>query len=99
MSQSLRSGEPKAVSKLLTTDMLEERTVDAVVSDSPILAYYLSHDGKGKVSLAGAVFRREDYGIAVPNGSLLRRRVDGALLALREDGTYQMIYERWFGGK
>ncbi|BBY59133.1 transporter substrate-binding domain-containing protein [Mycolicibacterium sarraceniae] len=30
-------------------------------------------------------------------GSDLRKPVDGALLAIREDGTYQTIYRKWFG--
>jgi polar amino acid transport system substrate-binding protein len=45
------------------------------------------------------VFRKEDYGIVFKSGSPLRRDVDGALLAMREDGTYQQLYDKWFGGK
>ena len=29
--------------------------------------------------------------------SPLRKSIDGALLALREDGTYQKLYDKWFG--
>jgi ABC-type amino acid transport substrate-binding protein len=29
--------------------------------------------------------------------SLLRRKVDIALLKLRENGTYQQLYDKWFG--
>jgi polar amino acid transport system substrate-binding protein len=31
--------------------------------------------------------------------SPLRREVNHALISLREDGTYQQIYEKWFGGE
>jgi len=30
---------------------------DAIVFDSPVLLYYAAHEGKGKVSVVGPVFR------------------------------------------
>jgi polar amino acid transport system substrate-binding protein len=76
---------------------LEDGGADAVVFDSPVLLYYASHDGKGRVHLVGDVFRKESYGIAFRPGSALRKPVETALLALKEDGTYQQIYDKWFG--
>lgn len=29
--------------------------------------------------------------------SPLRRKVDRALIALRDNGTYQQLYDKWFG--
>lgn len=77
-------------------EALRARKVDAVVFDAPVLQYFSSHDGKGKVQTVGTIFRREDYGIVFPLDSKLRKRVDRALLGLREDGTYQRLYEKWF---
>lgn len=77
-------------------EALRARRVDAVVFDAPVLQYFSSHDGKGKVQTVGTIFRREDYGIVFPLDSKLRKRVDRALLGLREDGTYQRLYEKWF---
>jgi polar amino acid transport system substrate-binding protein len=71
---------------------------DAVVFDAPVLLYFAEHEGKGRVQTAGPVFRKEDYGIVFAENSALRKRVDGALLQLREDGTYGQIYQKWFGG-
>lgn len=78
---------------------LADKKAEAVVFDAPVLLYYASHDGKGIVQTVGQVFRKEDYGIVFRSGSPLRRDVDGALLAMREDGTYQQLYDKWFGGK
>jgi polar amino acid transport system substrate-binding protein len=71
--------------------------VDAVVFDSPALLYYATHDGRGLARIVGNVFHNEDYGIVFPTGSPLRKHVNEALLALRENGAYQRIYEEWFG--
>lgn len=76
---------------------LLNQQVDAVVFDSPALLYYATHDGKGLARIVGNVFHNEDYGIVFPTGSPLRKHVNEALLALRENDAYQRIYEEWFG--
>lgn len=80
-------------------DALHNKTVDAVVFDSPVLLYYAANEGKGRVLSIGAPFRREDYGIVFPRGSSLRSEVNVALLKMREDGTYQRLFDKWFGAK
>lgn len=76
---------------------LEAGKLDAVVFDSPVLQYYANHAGRGRVQVVGTIFRKESYGIAFPNGSTLRTPVSAALLKLRENGTYDLLYEKWFG--
>jgi polar amino acid transport system substrate-binding protein len=71
--------------------------VDAVVMAAPVLRYYAAHDGVGKVKLVGPEFRKSDAAFVVRLNSPLRRKVDSALVALRDDGTYQRLYEKWFG--
>jgi polar amino acid transport system substrate-binding protein len=71
--------------------------VDAVVTVAPILRYYATHEGAGRVRIAGPEFQRGYLAFVVPLGSPLRRRIDGALVAIREDGAYQRIHEKWFG--
>lgn len=78
---------------------LGRKTVDAVVFDSPVLLYYAANEGKGRVTIVGSPFRKEDYGIVFPRGSELRNRVNVTLLRMREDGAYQRIYDKWFATK
>lgn len=78
-------------------DALLNQQVDAVVFDSPALLYYVTHDGRGLARIVGNVFHYEDYGIVFPTGSPLRKHVNQALLALRENDAYQRIHEEWFG--
>jgi polar amino acid transport system substrate-binding protein len=80
-------------------EALRDGKVDAVVFDAPILQHYAAHAGNGSVQVVGPVFRHEDYGIAFAQGSPLRKRVNGALLSMREDGTYQRLYEKWFSAE
>ena len=69
----------------------------AVVYDSPVLRYFASHEGRGRMKLAGPTFREEKYGIAFKQNDALRKRVNEELLRLREDGTYGDMQMRWFG--
>src|SRR5262249_23500652 len=76
---------------------LQDRSIDAVVYDAPVLLFYAAHEGKGKVETAGAVFRRENYGIVFPSNSIHRKTVNEALLKLKENGIYDQLHTKWFG--
>jgi len=78
---------------------MENKELDAVVHDAPVLAYHVNTRGKGRVRLVGAVLRPEKFGIALPPGSELRESIDRALLRIREDGRYADLYRKWFGGR
>jgi ABC-type amino acid transport substrate-binding protein len=77
---------------------LEQAQVDAVVYDAPVLLYYASHQGKNKFQTVGTIFRKESYGIAFPPNSPYRKPTNEALLKLKENGTYDQLYQKWFGG-
>ena len=76
--------------------LLDEK-VDAVVLAAPGLRYYEVRKGSGRVKVVGPEFRKSDLGFMVPLDSPLRRQVDSALVALRADGTYERLREKWFG--
>jgi polar amino acid transport system substrate-binding protein len=76
---------------------LKEDKFDAVVFDSPVLNYYVAHDGADVAQLAGSVFQAEDYGLAFVQGSPLRQAVDESLLAMRQDGVYDQLRSKYFG--
>jgi len=80
-------------------DALLQKKVDAFVFDAPVLQYYASHQGAQAVRTVGAVFHNEDYAFAFQSDSPLRKPVSAALLAMREDGSYERLAEKWFGDK
>lgn len=75
----------------------EAGDMDAALFDAPILAFYTSHEGRDVAQMVGAPFRRESYGIALPSGSPLAEPINRTLLELREDGTYDKLYRKYFG--
>lgn len=77
--------------------LLREQGYDAVVFDSPVLRYYVAHRGEGVAVMAGPVFQDENQGLVFEIGSQLRKPVNQTLYRMREDGTYNMIKEKWFG--
>jgi len=81
-----------------TYQALHDRSIDAIVYDAPVLLFYAAHEGKNKVQTAGPIFRRENYGIVFPSNSEHRKPVNEVLLKLKESGTYDQLYTKWFGG-
>lgn len=78
---------------------LATKRVDAVVHDTPNVQYYANTAGNGKVKVVGSLKSGDFYGIAFPKGSALRATVNEALAAIKADGTYDKLYEHWFGRK
>jgi polar amino acid transport system substrate-binding protein len=76
---------------------LKNGDYEAVVTDAPLLQYYVAHDGAGVGEIASPIFQFEDYGVAFPLGSDLRKQFDDALLSIRENGDYEIIKRKWLG--
>jgi polar amino acid transport system substrate-binding protein len=76
---------------------LKSGEVDAVVFDSAVLIHYAASQGAGKVEIVGQIFQDESYAIVLVVDSALREPLNEALLRLRQNGTYDQIYEKWFG--
>ena len=77
--------------------LLLDEKVDAVVFDAPSILHYERHEGAGKVKVVGPLFNIQYYGFMFPEGSELREPVNRTLLKLKENGTYDGIYDKWFG--
>jgi glutamine transport system substrate-binding protein len=76
---------------------LQSGRVDAVMYDVPNVQYYVNNDAKGELKTVGDILQGEQYGIAFPKGSELVGDVNEALQTLIDNGTYDDIYEEWFG--
>ncbi len=47
----------------------------------------------------GEQMMAQQYGMAFPKGSPLVAKVNASLAKLKANGTYDAIYEKWFGAK
>jgi polar amino acid transport system substrate-binding protein len=77
-------------------NLLTQGQVQAIVFDAPTLQYWAAKRGQGVLEVVGPIFRPVKYGIAMPEGSPLRKQINQALLEMYQDGTYERIYDSWF---
>ncbi|QIA27439.1 basic amino acid ABC transporter substrate-binding protein [Thermaerobacter sp. PB12/4term] len=72
---------------------------DATILDEPVARYYANIEGD-KYEFVGEPFERAPVGIAVAKGHEdLVQAIQKALDELKQDGTYDQIYTKWFGGQ
>ncbi|MDQ2789111.1 MAG: transporter substrate-binding domain-containing protein, partial [Actinomycetota bacterium] len=71
--------------------------VDAIVFDAPVLQHHIKLTRSTNETVVGGIFARENYGIALPTGSALRKTINETLLDITADGTYDEIYSKYFG--
>jgi polar amino acid transport system substrate-binding protein len=76
---------------------LKQGKVDAYIQDTPIIAGVAGAEGVDYEPV-GPIFSPGLYGIGVPpNDSKWRDTLSFALQDLLADGTYEKIYQKWFG--
>lgn len=83
-----------------TADMymaLLGRNVDAVLYDAPNVGYFSQTRGEGRTKVVGPLYEGQQYGIVFHKGSEWVEPTNEALAAMKEDGTYDEIYTKWFG--
>ncbi|NLU09781.1 MAG: amino acid ABC transporter substrate-binding protein [Tepidanaerobacter acetatoxydans] len=77
---------------------LEAKRVDAVVADEVLARYYIKQKGADKYTILDEDFGDEEYGIGFrKQDKKLLEMVDKTLDDMRKDGSYDLIYEKWFG--
>jgi len=76
---------------------LETEKIDAAVGGAAVSQFYASVTGKGKVQLAGGVFAPDQLAFAFPENSPYFEKINGGLIGLKQDGTYQKLRQKYFG--
>jgi ABC-type amino acid transport substrate-binding protein len=85
---------PDALSAL---KMLADGQVDAAVYDAPILQYLVRENFPGRITVLPRTFVRQDYAIAVPQGSPMREQLDRVLESEIRSPRWQVITSRYLG--
>lgn len=77
---------------------LNAGTLDAVVIDQPVGMYYLKQGASQDLKMTGTSKSASGMVIAMKKDNTeLQAAVNKALKELRANGTYDKIYEKWFG--
>ncbi len=71
--------------------------IDAFVYDRPLLQYLAGRDTGDGVEVLPALFARQGYAMALPNGSDLREPIDRALLAIVQGDWWRAARFRYLG--
>ena len=103
-AQEAEKIEGAKVTNFDTSDLacleLKNGNVDAVISDLPVLEYFLKKGGASYAKTVGTPKKGDFYGIAAPKGK--KELIDGlnkALKELKDSGEYQKIHDKWFGAE
>jgi lysine-arginine-ornithine-binding protein len=89
------------VNKYNTIDLalldLQNKRIDAVVGDAPVLKFMIFKSFRG-LKTVGRRFTDEKFGIAVAQGNEdLVQEINAALKKIKDSGDYDKIHEKWFG--
>jgi ABC-type amino acid transport substrate-binding protein len=76
---------------------IETGSIEALVYDSPILRYLIHHQFQVGLEVLPHTFYRDDYGIALPKGSSLRKPINVILLAKIQGSEWQDNLHRYMG--
>lgn len=77
---------------------IREGSMDALVYDAPILRYLIHHEFQGNLEVLPHTFCGEDYGIALPKSSTLRKPINRILLEKIHGREWQYVLHRYLCG-
>jgi len=79
---------------------LKKGSCAAVISDKPVIEYYLAETSDDTLFILPETFTKEQYGIVTSKqNDELTQKISSGLKKIKENGTYDKIYNKWFGIK
>ncbi|MGB9377489.1 MAG: transporter substrate-binding domain-containing protein, partial [Mycobacteriales bacterium] len=100
------SKKPQGVTVIEFEDLATEqqalatKQIAGAVNDLPVWAYYIKNN-TGKYEVGAEFNTGEQYGFGIKKGgnAKLLETVNSVLDTAKSDGTYDALYEKWFGRK
>lgn len=82
------------------SDYLEDLTnkrLDVIINDQLLISYNIKENNL-PIKIASDIVNKDEIGMAVKKGNEdFIKKVNAALSDMKEDGTYNEIYKKWFG--
>lgn len=70
---------------------------DALISDAPVVAFFLKTPAGKNCKAVGEILEAENYGIAFNKADVkLIKAINKALTSMKKDGSYDKLYAKWF---
>jgi len=70
---------------------------DAMVYDAPLLRYLINSELRDRLNIVPGTFHRQDYAIALPEGSPAREEINRVLITLIQEPAWQDLLYRYLG--
>lgn len=74
-----------------------DHRVDAIVYDTPILRYYVNKSFASRLKVLPGTFERQDYALAMPLGSILRKPINEQLVKIIQNPGWQRVLQTYLG--
>jgi len=85
----------KAVSDYIQD--LQNNRLDVIINDQLLMGYNIKENNL-PIKITSDILNKDEIGMAVKKGNEdFVKKVNEALAAMKEDGTYDEIYKKWFG--
>ncbi len=78
---------------------INKQEVDAIVYDAPLLKYLIKQDFSHTLHLVDTLFEHQQYGIAFPEGSPLREKVNRKLLTIIRSEEWRRTLNHYLGSQ
>lgn len=79
-----------------TTDLINKR-LDVIINDKLLMSYNIKEKDL-PIKISSEILNKDEIGMAIKKGNKdFVEKVDGVLSDMKEDGTYNEIYKKWFG--
>ena len=78
-------------------DAVKTGQIDAFVHDHPILAWLAKKEFGSSIEVLETVFDKQNYAIALPNGSPLRAKINLVLVPATRSVWWEELNEKYFG--
>ncbi|MFK9094299.1 transporter substrate-binding domain-containing protein [Bacillus salipaludis] len=85
----------KAVSDYIQD--LQNKRLDVIINDQLLMGYNIK-ENKLPIKITSEILNKDEIGMAVKKDNEdFVKKVNEAIAAMKEDGTYDEIYKKWFG--
>lgn len=78
---------------------VSSKRIDAMVYDAPMLRYWINHNNMDELCVLPCTFEKQNYAIALRQGSAWRKRINQSLLRILHSEQWEETLRRYLGSQ